>query len=65
MQIDIITKNGNILKAEQSQIITLNSAETEISFDIVIKQGDLQKLYTFKSLIKTENDIQTIKARLQ
>lgn len=65
MQIDIITKSGNILKAENSQITTLTSTGTAISFDIVIKQGDLQKLYTFKSLIKTENDIQTIKARLQ
>jgi len=65
MQIDIITKSGNILKAENSQITTLTSTGTAISFDIVIKQGAQEKLYTFKALVKTENNTEIIKARLQ
>jgi len=65
MQIDIITKSANVLKSENTEIITLTSGETIISFDIVIKQGDLQKLYTLKAQLKTKNHTETIKARLQ
>lgn len=65
MQIDIITKNAEILKAGETQVIAFSNTATEISLDVVIKFGDLQRLYTFKAQVKNENEVKSIKARLQ
>lgn len=65
MQVDIITKKAKVLEVNNNQVIAFGNTENEISFPIVIKTGDIQKMYTVKSQVKTENGKQVIKTRLE
>ncbi len=65
MQVDIITKGAKILEVNNNQVIAFGNAGNEISFPIVIKTGDIQKMYTIHATVKTENGKQVIKTRME
>jgi len=65
MQVDIIATGAKILEVNNNQVIAFGNAGNEISFPIVIKTGDIQKMYTIHATTKTENGKQVIKTRME
>ncbi len=65
MQADILVKNAEIIKTNDTHVLAIHSATSEIAFDVVIKHGSTQKLYKIKACIKPEKGKDKIRMRLE
>lgn len=65
MQVDIITKKAVILKAADTEIISVSSDTNEIHLQLVIKSAGIEKLYTLSAGLKHCKGQPEIKTRLE